>query len=348
MTKPEAEATQICLVGGVGRSGTTLLREVFTKHPLVATFPTETRFLIDPDGLVDFYDSCSAGWSPHVYDMKLWRLERLLRAIGRAEFARGRGRPSSAIHDREPRMVVKDLVAPLRQRLKASPLLPRYFNVSLQKSCPDYPRLVEELISSLVDFRFSGRWTGFPALRPSETFIGPPGELQEVAESLGTFVRKVMHCRAAPTNATHVVEDSPFNHISFDRIIRMIPDARLVHIYRDPRDVTASLTKMGWGPSDPVDAAKLCLRIMEQWEKVKSNLPADSFTEVALESVAEAPQQTLRRLCDFWGLPWAEELLAVDVSMVNSGRWRSDLNVPDQKAVADVLEPVVKTYGYIA
>ena len=345
-TSSRDQDVQICLVGGVGRSGTTLLREVFDRHPLVATFPTETRFLIDPDGLVDFYDSCGAGWSPHLYDMKLWRLERLLRAVGRSEFAGGHGRPTSAIHHRESQTLIDTVAAPVRQWLKTSPFLPRYFNVSVQRSCPEYPQLVDELIASLVDLRFSGRWTGFPPLRPSEIYLGPPGDLRDVADSLGTFFRRVMSCRATSSSATHVVEDSPFNHVSFDRISKIIPEARLVHVYRDPRDISASLTKMAWGPSDPIAAARLCIRIMDEWGRVKSRLPADSFAEVSLESISETPDARLRELCDFWKLPWAEQLLSVDVSMVNSGRWRTDLDVEQQKRVTDLLEPQIRAHGY--
>jgi Sulfotransferase family len=337
---------QICLVGGVGKSGTTLLREIFSRHPLVATFPTETRFLIDPDGLIDFYDGCSAGWSPYVYDMKLWRLERLLRDIGRPEFAGGRGRPPSAINVQQKPGVVQEAVTRVRERLKASPLLPRYFNVSLEKACPEYPELVDELITSLVAFQFTGRWTGFPPFRPSTIYAGAPEDIQEIAATLGSFFRDVMACRAGWSDATHVVEDSPFNHISFDRILKLIPDARLVHVHRDPRDVAASMTKMVWAPSDPVTAARLCSKIMREWDRVKALLPANSYMEVAVESLSGDPEPILRKLCDFWELPWADELLDLDVSMVNSGRWKRDLDERAQQQVAELLDQDVQAYGY--
>ena len=40
----------ILFVGGVGRSGTSVTRQVLGLHPQVANLPFEYRFIIDPDG----------------------------------------------------------------------------------------------------------------------------------------------------------------------------------------------------------------------------------------------------------------------------------------------------------
>ena len=65
------------LIGGGGRSGTTILSKIFSKHSQFAVVP-EWRFVIDPDGLLDFLSSVVNSWTPYIYSLKLQRLETLL------------------------------------------------------------------------------------------------------------------------------------------------------------------------------------------------------------------------------------------------------------------------------
>ena len=58
------------LVGGTGRCGTSILKEILATHPNAASLPFEYRFIIDPDGIIDFYASYTATWSPYIADRK--------------------------------------------------------------------------------------------------------------------------------------------------------------------------------------------------------------------------------------------------------------------------------------
>ncbi|MDQ3877264.1 MAG: sulfotransferase [Actinomycetota bacterium] len=336
----------ICLIGGSGRSGTTILRTILARHPDVASFPTETRFLIDPDGLIDFYDSVLAGWSPYVYDAKVRRLKKLLGDVGSREVAFGLGRPKN-----DPRPTrdgvaragtrVDRAVSLVRESLKTSRLLPRYFNVNLSKSCPEWAQHVDRLVDELVEFSFPARWTGTPRWEESRQVVGPRHDVS-IEDALGGFFRSVMACVAHRQGASHVVEDSPYNHLSFDRTLALVPEARLVHIYRDPRDVVASMTKMNWGPSDPIDGAKLYAEIFNAWTTVKEHLPAGSYIEISLEELVVETRNVLGRVCDFFDLPWDDVLLDVDLGASNQGRWQVD--IPDaalgqvERLLADPLQ----------
>ena len=66
------------LIGGSGRSGTTILSRIFAQHPDICIAP-EFRFLIDPDGIIDFYSTVFQSWSPYHFDFKVKRLEENIR-----------------------------------------------------------------------------------------------------------------------------------------------------------------------------------------------------------------------------------------------------------------------------
>lgn len=347
--------TDICFIGGTGRSGTTILRRIFGRHPHVAALRTEARFLIDPDGLVDFWDTFKCGWSPYTFDIKIRRLEGLLRELGRTgsvgmvASALGMvGGGASKTNPTEPTRIRRRnaLKWAFSVDMRLARWLPRYPTVMLGEACPSYTELVDDLLASLIQFKFEGRWTGTPRFQPSTIFVGPRATDDDLAGLLGDFYRDVAGCIAAQSGATHFVEDSPLNILSFDRILELLPDARLVHIYRDPRDVVASYSTMRWGPPDPAQTARLYARIMEAWNLVRRKLPPESYLEVALEELVQNPKITLDKICNLWGLPWSDTLLDTDLSGSHSGRWKKDLTTHQQQAIMTVVQPLLTSLGY--
>jgi hypothetical protein len=323
------------------------LRQIFGRHPRVATFPTETRFLIDPDGIVDFYVSSSATWSPYLFDRRLKRLERLLDDVGSNEFARGfgRSRPPGAAGPRGNAGLGAGSVSAARKWLKRSRWLPRYYDVDLTKSCPEFPGLAARLVEELTEFRFEGRWGGTPRLEPSVMSFGRP-ERKQLRDLLGGFAMDVFGSAARIQAASHVVEDSPHNHLVFRQIHELVPGSKLVHIHRDPRDVVASFAGMVWAPSDPIDAARQYMGVHEEWKAVRAQLPEESFFEVSLEDLVAQPRDILRDLCAFLELEWAESLLTADISRSHSGRWRADVPADRHDELQEVLGGALDDYDY--
>lgn len=69
-------------IGGSGRCGTKLLRDVLGKHSKITALPFPTRYTIDPDGLVDTYKALTTGaWSPYIAGVKIKRLWNMLVSV---------------------------------------------------------------------------------------------------------------------------------------------------------------------------------------------------------------------------------------------------------------------------
>ncbi|RIK67300.1 MAG: sulfotransferase [Planctomycetota bacterium] len=93
------------------------------------------------------------------------------------------------------------------------------------------------------------------------------------------------------------------NHLfNVDEILRNYPNAKIICIMRDGRDVCRSIKNVPWGSHIPW--AGLC----RQWNwnahealKVQRRLPPDVFTIVRYEDLMLEPERELRRLCAFIG-----------------------------------------------
>lgn len=318
-----------CLIGGTGRSGTSILRQIFTGHPEVATAP-EWRFAIDPDGLLDFHCGVTQGWSPYVYDLRVKRLEALLRAVA---------------HDSPWRRFYR-AARRLTERRGPFKLEPRYLGIRAADHCPSFDQLADDLLRKLVAFRYAGSWTGMRQFEKAEMLYAPPPDRAAIERLLGDFMRQVAACVLEHRGARHYVEKNTWNILWFDRLLELLPEGRLVHIHRDPRDVVASYTKQAWTPSDPALAARMYADIVRRWWDIRARVPEGTFIEIALESLVRDPRSALDEICRFWGIPWHDGLLATDLSRSHTGRWQKELTPDQQRAVHEILAEPLRVMGY--
>lgn len=322
----------ICLIGGSGRSGTTIIKKIFGKHPDVALTPGEWRFIIDPDGLVDFFNAVSSGWTPYYYDVKVRRLEKLLKDVGKRSFV------GAICHRAINRLGLSGKI-PYN-------LITRYANINIERFCPDYFMLVEELIKELIDFQYNGQWAGSVLFQQSIFTYKAPFDKHELARIIGGFFRKVVNSVVDNQGSKHFIEDTPWNILCFNKLLELLPEAKLVHIYRDPRDVVASYMKQPWAPSDPLQAANWYKGIMEQWQAVKGVIPCNSYKEISLEDLVADPKNILKGVCEIWDMEWDDSLLETDLTHSHSGRWKKDLTPGQQKQVSDILGDQLDILGY--
>jgi len=322
---------KVCMIGGSGRSGTTILKVIFSKHPDTVQVP-EYRFPIDPDGLVDYYTSFESGWSPYLVDTRLKRLELLLRDIGQHK------RPARAIAFLFNRYGLE------RYFLRC--LVPRYAGIAFERQCPDYFTHVDRLIRTLEEFSYTGQWNGSELFSRRKIHFSSRKSRRELANILGGFWRNVIRSTCAYQGKGIFVEDNTWSILWFDKILDLLPEARLVHVVRDPRDIVASYTKMRWAPDNPLQAARWYKGVITEWFSVKDRLDSNQYIEIRLEDLVEQPVEILKRVCAFWEVPWNDCLLDSDLSKSHSGRWKTDLSDDDGRAVTRELRAELEQLGY--
>ncbi len=124
-------------------------------------------------------------------------------------------------------------------------------------------------------------------------------------QSGSDFLRIVMEEIARKQGVDRWIDSTPTNVPHLLRIKKDFPDARIIHIIRDGRDVALSLHKRGWSRPLPWDRDRGLMAAGLYWEwivrkgrKLGSMLRPD-YLEVRYEDLVEQPAATLERLAAF-------------------------------------------------
>ena len=125
-------------------------------------------------------------------------------------------------------------------------------------------------------------------------------ERDDLTAALRTFCDTVFASVLADddTGATRLLERTPHHSRYLQAIGAVYPDARVVHIVRDGRDVIRSLQQMSWGPSTVAEAA-------EEWVESVTAARRDgpalaAFREVRYEDLLADPRARTASCTSGW------------------------------------------------
>jgi hypothetical protein len=323
--------TKIVFVGGTGRSGTSIVKEILANHSGAASLPFEYRFIIDPDGLIDFYASYTAVWSPYIADRKLKNLECFLETLAH-----------EPLHHR----IIGRFLRRLNRDGKI--LSPRkYHGWELNQHLPNYAKHVQNLISKLVQFSFPACWVGTASYSYlPQVYHASPKTKEELASILGDFIQNVVGDFVAQSGKSFFVEDNTWNIFFAKEIIELVPEAKIIHVYRDPRDVVASFSHQRWSPTDKIQGACWYQTMMDRWFALRSLLPGNCYIEVKLEDLVSHPKDVLLEICRFLGISLEQGMLQVDLGHAHQGRWMQEFTLFEKEKVQAILGDIIVELGY--
>lgn len=118
-------------------------------------------------------------------------------------------------------------------------------------------------------------------------------------------------------HALRCLDKTPSNFLYLGLVAAALPQARIIHVRRQPVDacyaIYKTLFRMGYPFSyDLQDLGRYWLaydRLMAHWRGL---LPEDRFLEVHYEDLVANQEAVSRRLVDFTGLPWQDACLAFE------------------------------------
>lgn len=126
------------------------------------------------------------------------------------------------------------------------------------------------------------------------------------------FINYVYSQFAAKYEVPRWGEKTPHYVKYMDDILELFPNARIVHMIRDGRDVALSIINREWGPNNVYKAAQFWKKTLDQGLPLAKNIPADQYIEIRYEDLLRDPESTMQTICHFAGLTYSEKLLELN------------------------------------
>jgi protein-tyrosine sulfotransferase len=202
-------------------------------------------------------------------------------------------------------------------------------------------------------------------------------EPKSVRNAFAKLLMDVLQERARRHGRCVVADKTPANVIAFKALHALCPEAILVHVVRDGRDVVASLLKRNW--VDPaknapypytrsaVEAARLWVQMVDAG-RTAAQAPSlkRRLILIKYEDLVRDPQTALSPLLDRVGEAWDDKMLEFshrELDLVgleldskkeiasppnarSVGKWRKSLSARQLKEITPLIEPTMTALGY--
>ncbi|MGA6984130.1 MAG: sulfotransferase [Candidatus Sulfotelmatobacter sp.] len=219
-------------------------------------------------------------------------------------------------------------------------------------------RLLEVYLASPV-FRDSG-------LVPEDI----AGAIMEDCRNAGDFLRIVMEAMVRKQGARRWAESTPWHLHYLSLIKRQIPNALIIHIIRDGRDVIASLQRRGMFGPLPWDKKRghIARAIYWKWIVNKGRRYGQAlggdYMEVRYEDLVEHPRETLARIGQFiehdLDYERIQQVAFGEIGVPNSsfrgdgdegkaspvGRWQRVFTSRQLRDIETIMEDELRKQGY--
>lgn len=93
------------------------------------------------------------------------------------------------------------------------------------------------------------------------------------------------------------------------KILQLFPDAKIIHIVRDGRDVANSVMKMTWGPNNIKDAGNWWGSYVRLGHCMGSMLGPNQYMTLRYEDLVINSEIELNRICEFIGVEFESTML---------------------------------------
>jgi hypothetical protein len=141
-------------------------------------------------------------------------------------------------------------------------------------------------------------------------------------------------------------------HTGLDKLVKIMPDLRAIHMLRDPRDVARSSIGMGWAGTLFHGVAHW-IETEQAWDRVAARIAPEHALELRYETLLQDLEGELRRVCGFIGVPFSPAMLNYhenssydrpDPRLIE--QWRRKIAPGDLALIEGRVGPLLAARGY--
>jgi hypothetical protein len=164
--------------------------------------------------------------------------------------------------------------------------------------------------------------------------------LAKAADYFGSFQAEY----AASRGKVRWADKSPLYALILDYVWEVFPDAQVIHLIRDVKDVTAS-HRTAFSYKAALGAPRKWQRYITAVRSAAATVPADRYHEVRYESLVADREQTVRGIVAFLGEPWDPAVLDYERAEhdVNPRYWQRTAGRRQGSRKRRRLDPVLWT-----
>jgi len=189
---------------------------------------------------------------------------------------------------------------------------------------------------------------------------------QGIEQSFAGVFAAMMGRYAEHENKPRWGEKTPYHLFYVGQILEDFPNAQFVFIYRDGRDASAEFLDSAFGPTNIFSAAELWNMGQDAVKPWREKLSADQWFDIKYEDFVRDPVPGLKRLCEFLGEDYRDELmefhttptaqrrgktkdnwaLAEPITEKHVGIYKNLLSIRDQQVLSWVAGDNMREFGY--
>jgi hypothetical protein len=197
-------------------------------------------------------------------------------------------------------------------------------------------------------------------IKPWEVNLSP----QEFADcrSFRQFVCRLFGAWAAKEGKPRWGDKTPPYLTEMPTLLRLFPEAKIIHIFRDGRDVALSWVRSRYEPSNLYTAAALWQSRVRTGMRFGASLPKTTYLEVRYETLLSDLAGTMREVCEFLGEPFSDAVLRInrlrqsrphpdprfaeEVVRTNVEKWKTQMSPSDRVLFESVAGDLLRELGY--